>query len=71
MNSLYGKTAQSKYDLGAITNFVYASVITARVRIQVASHCEKYFSKVIAIDTDSITGCLNELGKKFTLPMIT
>ena len=65
MNSLYGKTAQSKYGLGSITNFVYASVITARVRIQIATHCERYFNRVVEIATDSITGYLNERGRNF------
>ena len=65
MNSLYGKTAQSKYGLGSITNFVYASVITARVRIQIATHSERFFDRVVEIATDSITGYLNERGRNF------
>jgi hypothetical protein len=65
MNSLYGKTAQSKYGLGSITNFVYASVITARVRIQIATHSERYFDRIVEIATDSITGYLNEKGRNF------
>ena len=64
MNSLYGKTAQSKYGMGSLTNFIYASVISARVRIKIMHDAEKYFSKIVEIATDSITGYLNKSGKK-------
>ena len=64
LNSGYGKTAQSKYGIGHLTNFIYASYITAYTRIMITNTAEKYFSEVVELATDSIIGYLNEEGEK-------
>jgi hypothetical protein len=55
LNGLYGKTAQSKKGTGILTNFFYASYITALTRLQVAEVAIKNFSAVVEIATDSVT----------------
>ena len=64
LNSGYGKTAQSKYGIGHLTNFIYASYITAFTRIMITNTAEKYFKNVVEIATDSIIGYLNEEGER-------
>jgi len=55
LNGLYGKTAQSKKGMGRLTNFFYASYITAVTRLQVADVALKHLPNVIEIATDSVT----------------
>jgi hypothetical protein len=55
LNGLYGKTAQAKKGMGILTNFFYASYITAITRLQVAEVALKNLSDVIEIATDSVT----------------
>jgi hypothetical protein len=55
LNGLYGKTAQYKKGSGRLTNFFYASYITAVTRLQVAEVALKNLSAVIEIATDSVT----------------
>jgi hypothetical protein len=55
LNGLYGKTAQSKKGTGILTNFFYASYITAMTRLQVAEVAIKNLSAVVEIATDSVT----------------
>ena len=56
LNSTYGKTAQSKFP-GEMTNYFYASYITAETRIKIAEVALKHEKNVIDIATDGI--CLN------------
>jgi hypothetical protein len=53
LNSSYGKTAQAKRGMGSLTNFFYASYITAGCRLQIAKECVDN-PDVIEIATDSI-----------------
>jgi DNA polymerase elongation subunit (family B) len=55
LNGLYGKTAQAKKGMGILTNFFYASYITAVTRLQVAEVALKHLGDVIEIATDSVT----------------
>jgi hypothetical protein len=55
LNGLYGKTAQYKKGSGRLTNFFYASYITAVTRLQVAEVALKNLSAVVEIATDSVT----------------
>ena len=55
LNGLYGKTAQAKKGAGRLTNFFYASYITAETRLQVAEVALKHLGNVIEIATDSVT----------------
>jgi DNA polymerase elongation subunit (family B) len=55
LNGLYGKTAQAKKGMGTLTNFFYASYITATTRLQVAEVALKHLGDVIEIATDSVT----------------
>ena len=55
LNGLYGKTAQAKNGRGKLTNFFYASYITAKTRLMVAEVALKHLSDVIEIATDSVT----------------
>jgi hypothetical protein len=55
LNGLYGKTAQAKNGMGRLTNFFYASYITAVTRLQVAEVALKNLSAVVEIATDSVT----------------
>jgi DNA polymerase elongation subunit (family B) len=55
LNGLYGKTAQAKKGMGTLTNFFYASYITAVTRLQVAEIALKNLSAVVEIATDSVT----------------
>jgi len=58
LNSSYGKTAQQEPFIGALTNFFYASYITADTRIKLAQIADRYPKNVIDIATDGI--CLNK-----------
>jgi hypothetical protein len=55
LNGLYGKTAQSKHGMGKLSNFFFASYITAVTRLQVAEVALKNLSAVVEIATDSVT----------------
>ena len=55
LNGLYGKTAQAKRGKGKLTNFFYASYITAETRLKVAEVALKHLKNVIEIATDSVT----------------
>jgi hypothetical protein len=55
LNGIYGKTAQSKKGMGKLTNFFYASYITAVTRLAVAEVALKNLSAVVEIATDSVT----------------
>lgn len=55
MSSAYGKTCQRiKGRDGKLTNFAYASYITAPVRIQIAEFCLRHKDQVVEIATDGI-----------------
>jgi hypothetical protein len=56
LNSLYGKMAQSKHGLGILFNPIYASYITAGVRIRIARDICPFFKQISEIATDSVTG---------------
>jgi hypothetical protein len=53
LNGLYGKTAQSKHGMGKLSNFFFASYITAVTRLQVAEVALKNLSAVV----ETVTGC--------------
>jgi hypothetical protein len=55
LNGLYGKTCQSKKGLGKMTNFFYASYITAETRLKVAEVAMRHPNETIEIATDSVT----------------
>jgi hypothetical protein len=55
LNGLYGKTCQFKHGTGKLTNFFYASYITAETRLKVAEVAMKYPEETIEIATDSVT----------------
>ena len=55
LNGLYGKTCQFKHGAGKMTNFFYASYITAETRLKVAEIAMKYPAETIEIATDSVT----------------
>ena len=57
LNSTYGKTAQQNPFKSKLTNFFYASYITAETRIKIAEVAVKHEKNVIDIATDGI--CLN------------
>jgi len=57
LNSTYGKTAQQKPFPSSLTNFFYASYITAETRVKIAEVAVKHEKHVIDIATDGI--CLN------------
>lgn len=57
LNSTYGKTAQQKPFTSVLTNFFYASYITAETRIKIAEVAIKHEKDVIDIATDGI--CLS------------
>ena len=54
MNGAYGKTAQAKKGMGALTNFFYASYITAGTRCQIADAMMEKPEDIVEIATDSI-----------------
>lgn len=54
LNSTYGKTAQKKPFTSVLTNFFYASYITAETRIKIAEVAIKHEKDVIDIATDGI-----------------
>ena len=54
MNGIYGKTAQAKKSFGALTNFFYASYITAGTRLQLCDVVFQNPSQVVELATDSI-----------------
>lgn len=53
-NSSYGKTAQHKKSIGKLTNFFYASYITALTRCKVAEIKIKNPNNIIEIATDGV-----------------
>jgi hypothetical protein len=62
LNGLYlgyervnGKTCQSRKGLGKMTNFFYASYITAETRLMVADVAMRHPAETIEIATDSVT----------------
>jgi hypothetical protein len=55
LNGLYGKTCQSKHGAGKMTNFFYASYITAETRLKVAEIAMRHPQETIEIATDSVT----------------
>jgi hypothetical protein len=65
LNSSYGKTAQQEPFIGYLTNFFYASYITADTRIKLAEIAERYPQNVIDIATDGI--CLNKEVKNLNV----
>jgi hypothetical protein len=54
INSTYGKTAQHKPSETEVTNYMYASYITAGTRLQIADIANEYYDSVIQIATDGI-----------------
>jgi hypothetical protein len=55
LNGLYGKTCQFKHGVGKMTNFFYASYITAETRLKVAEIAMNHPKEAIEIATDSVT----------------
>jgi hypothetical protein len=55
LNGLYGKTCQYNHGTGKLTNFFYASYITAETRLKVAEIAMKHPKEAIEIATDSVT----------------
>jgi hypothetical protein len=53
MNGIYGKTCQFKHGMGRLSNFFYASYITAGTRLQVAEVAYAYPQNIVEIATDS------------------
>lgn len=53
-NSAYGKTAQHKTGFGTLTNFFYASIITAGCRVNIAEIAEENLKNTVEIATDGI-----------------
>ena len=54
LNSIYGKTAQAKKGVGELTNFFYASYITAGTRLQICDVALQNLKAIVEIATDSI-----------------
>ena len=54
MNGAYGKTAQKKKGRGALTNFFYASYITAGTRLQISSVMLQKPDSIVEVATDSL-----------------
>jgi len=54
MNSIYGKTAQKKNGIGVLTNFCYASYITARARLQMFDVVKENYDVIVNVATDGI-----------------
>lgn len=54
MNGLYGKTAQYRHGIGKLTNFFYASYITAMTRMQVAEVVFNNKKSIVNIATDGL-----------------
>jgi hypothetical protein len=54
MNGAYGKTAQKKKGIGALTNFFYASYITAGTRLQIYDVMMQKPESIVEVATDSI-----------------
>ena len=54
MNGAYGKTAQKKKGRGVLTNFFYASYITAGTRLQICDVMLQKPKSIVEIATDSI-----------------
>jgi hypothetical protein len=62
LNGMYGKLAQSRHGFGQLSNFFYASYITAATRLMVAEVAIKYPENIIEIATDStLLDCMVEL----------
>jgi hypothetical protein len=62
LNGGYGKFAQARISIGAIFNPVYATLITARTRVQIAKFAEQYFSEIYEVATDSIFGIPRDMA---------
>ena len=54
MNGAYGKTAQKKKGRGALTNFFYASYITAGTRLQISTVMLQKPEAIVEVATDSL-----------------
>ena len=54
MNGAYGKTAQKKKGRGTLTNFFYASYITAGTRVQIWDVMKQKPESIVEVATDSI-----------------
>jgi hypothetical protein len=54
MNSIYGSTAQKQHGIGDLTNFNYASLITAGTRLQIWDVVHDNYDSVVNIATDGI-----------------
>ena len=54
MNGAYGKTAQKKKGRGTLTNFFYASYITAGTRVQIYDVMVQKPESIVEVATDSI-----------------
>ena len=54
MNGAYGKTAQKKKGIGALTNFFYSSYITAGTRVQIYDVMMQKPESIVEVATDSI-----------------
>ena len=54
MNSIYGKTAEKKNGIGILTNFCYASYITARARLQMFDVVKENYDIIVNVATDGI-----------------
>ena len=54
MNGAYGKTAQKKKGRGTLTNFFYASYITAGTRLQICDVMMQKPESIVEVATDSI-----------------
>ena len=54
MNGAYGKTAQKRKGIGALTNFFYASYITAGTRMQISTVALQKPDAIVEQATDSI-----------------
>lgn len=55
LNGLYGKTCQTRHGTGKLTNFFYASYITAETRLKVAEVAMRHPKETVEIATDSVT----------------
>ena len=54
LNGSYGKTAQAKHGFGSLTNFFYASYITAGTRLQICDVVSQNPEVIVELATDSI-----------------
>ena len=54
INGIYGKTAQAKRGFGSLTNFFYASYITAGTRLQLCDVVLQKPNSIVELATDSV-----------------